>query len=463
MKSLVLKHVGPAAEMEMKDIAPRINLITGDNGLGKTFLLDAAWWAITDSWAAQPFEPEESQRDLATIRFETTYREAGPTLTQVGFDRKSMTWSRPRASQPFKGLALFARADGSFAVWDYLRTPWRKLGSMSLQEKLREAERAGWGDVSALKDSLDPLIGAMAEDWGPASRRATLVLTADEVLKGVEGLVGMESTEKVKCAGLISDLVLWEARKSDAWKRFVKALAALSPSPSWKYRPGKPMFLNSFGEKEVPTVIAESGRPEPILLASSAIRRVVSFAYLVVWALEWHERKSKDFGMEPTADFLLVFDELEAHLHPAWQRTILGSVVTLIRELAGKRARLQLIATTHSPLVLASAEPLFDPTKDALWKLDLEDGQVKLERDNWHKRGDASRWLRSDVFDLATAGSLEAEKVMEKAQLVLATKPIDRKQADEVAAELAKVLPEFDPFLIRWNHFVTKALSEEQR
>ena len=27
------------------ELAPRINLITGDNGLGKSFLLDVAWWA----------------------------------------------------------------------------------------------------------------------------------------------------------------------------------------------------------------------------------------------------------------------------------------------------------------------------------------------------------------------------------------------------------------------------------
>lgn len=456
LKYLKLQHVGPAAEMEMKDIAPRINLITGDNGLGKTFLLDAAWWAITDSWAAQPFEPEESQRDLATIRFETSYKDVGPTRTQAGFDRKSMTWSRTRASQPFKGLALFARADGSFAIWDYLRTPWRKLGSMSPQEKLREVERQGWGDMSVLKNNLDPLLAAMAEDWGPASRRATLVLTADEALKGVEGLVGMESTEKVKCAGLISDLVLWEARKSDAWKRFVKALAALSPSPSWKYRPGKPVFLNSFGEKEVPTVIAESGRPEPILLASSAIRRVVSFAYLVVWALEWHERKSKEHGLEPSTDFLLIFDELEAHLHPAWQRTILGSVVTLIRELAGKRARLQLIASTHSPLVLASAEPLFDVKKDALWKLDLADGEVKLQRDKWHKRGDAGRWLRSDVFDHTPVYSSAAEEAMTAASELLASPSPNADKVDQVTRQLVQALPEFDPFLTRWNMLLTK-------
>jgi recombinational DNA repair ATPase RecF len=32
------------------DLAPRLNLLTGDNGLGKSFLLDVAWWAMTRRW-----------------------------------------------------------------------------------------------------------------------------------------------------------------------------------------------------------------------------------------------------------------------------------------------------------------------------------------------------------------------------------------------------------------------------
>lgn len=41
LESIHLKNVGPAPEMKM-DLAPRLNLITVDNGLGKSFLLDLA-------------------------------------------------------------------------------------------------------------------------------------------------------------------------------------------------------------------------------------------------------------------------------------------------------------------------------------------------------------------------------------------------------------------------------------
>lgn len=56
--------LGLAAHMEI-DFKSRINFLAGDNGLGKSFLLDAAWWALTRTWArrvllphAHPSKPE---------------------------------------------------------------------------------------------------------------------------------------------------------------------------------------------------------------------------------------------------------------------------------------------------------------------------------------------------------------------------------------------------------------------
>ena len=42
LESLHLKNVGPAPEMRFEP-AERLSLITGDNGLGKSFLLDISW------------------------------------------------------------------------------------------------------------------------------------------------------------------------------------------------------------------------------------------------------------------------------------------------------------------------------------------------------------------------------------------------------------------------------------
>lgn len=42
LKSLTRSNVGPASEPTPINFSQRLNLITGDNGLGKSFLLDIA-------------------------------------------------------------------------------------------------------------------------------------------------------------------------------------------------------------------------------------------------------------------------------------------------------------------------------------------------------------------------------------------------------------------------------------
>jgi predicted ATPase len=53
---LGLNNVGPAPELKMQ-LGSRLNVITGDNGLGKSFLLEVAWWALTQTWL-QEINPE---------------------------------------------------------------------------------------------------------------------------------------------------------------------------------------------------------------------------------------------------------------------------------------------------------------------------------------------------------------------------------------------------------------------
>ena len=60
LKELHLKQVGTAPQFEV-EFADRINLFTGDNGLGKTFLLDVAWWVLTGKWADSPAWPQQGQ------------------------------------------------------------------------------------------------------------------------------------------------------------------------------------------------------------------------------------------------------------------------------------------------------------------------------------------------------------------------------------------------------------------
>jgi predicted ATP-binding protein involved in virulence len=103
LEGLRLENVGPAPKMVM-DLAPRLNLITGDNGLGKSFLLDVAWWALTRKWphdlnpmltsgyAARPTDPKKEstisfrlESKVKSVEYKSTYvaRDQAPELTRA--------------------------------------------------------------------------------------------------------------------------------------------------------------------------------------------------------------------------------------------------------------------------------------------------------------------------------------------------------------------------------------------
>ena len=76
VKEVAFREVGPAARLVYRP-NERLNLITGDNSLGKTFLLDSVWWAITGHWLDYPAAPRRNvKRSLPSIR--VTYGASGP-------------------------------------------------------------------------------------------------------------------------------------------------------------------------------------------------------------------------------------------------------------------------------------------------------------------------------------------------------------------------------------------------
>ena len=146
---------------------------------------------------------------------------------------------------------------------------------------------------------------------------------------------------------------------------------------------------------------------------------------------------------------IFLIDELEAHLHPRWPRTILRALLEVVGEMHRGTA-VQIIAATHSPLVLASLEPHFDHETDRLLHLELRDGRVVLEELPWAKEGDVSAWLVSNAFGLIQARSVETERAIEAAEAWMrgdtAALPDDLTTKGSIQKELARVLPSMDPF-----------------
>jgi len=193
----------------------------------------------------------------------------------------------------------------------------------------------------------------------------------------------------------------------------------------------------------------------PVVHASSGIRRIIALAYLLVWAWEEHKQAAKQLGETATSQIIFLIDEIESHLHPSWQRRIVPALLHVMTKLnAG--TNVQLIAVTHSPLIMASVEPLFDEKRDAWFDLDLVGNNVELTRRKFVKQGDVRNWLTSEAFDMKSAYSAEAEKALEEAAQALSDEHFSKEEALALEKRLRAVLSDVDPFWMRWQFVAEK-------
>ena len=151
---------------------------------------------------------------------------------------------------------------------------------------------------------------------------------------------------------------------------------------------------------------------------------------------------------------MIMIDEIEAHLHPKWQRVVLPALLDVTNVLS-KEVSPQMIVATHSPLILASMENIFSDESDKLFHLYLESNKnVRFDETKFIKYGTIDAWLTSDVFELKQARSREGESALEKAKQLLAQSVSDINQILAVHRDLAEVLPPEDKFWPRWLHFM---------
>lgn len=422
LMSLRMVEVGPVKEL-LYEAAPRLNLITGDNALGKTFLLDGVYWSLTGNWPERPLYPRRGvKRDLSRIAphigtgtegdrsqprehvysldrgdwavTERKQNAAGKRGARADRERERAVKEGKQNQRP--GVVIFARHDGSFAVWDVAQGERHREINFDATKVWREF-RADW----------------MA--WSGGGER-------------------------------------FAARRND----LVACAAALSPDPESPLRFGEPYAVP--GESsETPTLEMSYGEV-PITLASAGIRRMLAIAYMLVWSWHRHLLASAERQEPPVSRVVLLVDEGEAHLHPRWQLRIAPA---LIRALDGvvSGANPQLHLATHSPLVMASAEEVFDAETDRLHHLRLADDHlsVVLEQLPFEKLGRIDRWLTSEVFGLLAArGVMAAKAIAEANALQRQQAPVSVGQVQEVHEKLARYLGAIDEYWIRWLSFAKR-------
>ena len=421
LRLLEVQGVGPAKKIVFQP-GERLTLITGDNGLGKTFLLDCAWWALTGKWAGlQAYPTSDTRKNEPVIKFQISGDSESESI-KVSYDWQTQSWKPPKKRPTIPGLLVYAKVDGSFAVWDPAK---EYLASQELGES--------------------------------DSTPRPFVFTRNEVWDGSNITVKGRSVPFIN--GLLEDWVQWQSRPEiSCFNIFKRVLARLSPplqSDLGILIPGEPVRI-PYNSKLIPTIQHNYGSV-PILYASAGVRRVITLAYLIVWAWEEHKIQSNLIRKEPQKRMVILIDELEAHLHPQWQRVILSALLDVREDLATD-LQVQLMVATHSPMIMASVESKFDKKLDKLFLLDLAKSdlltnEIELIQLPFIRQGRIDAWLTSDAFGLGQPRSIEGEQAIQTAKKLQEEDNPKSEAVQKVSDELKKYLAEDDEFWSRWLFF----------
>lgn len=399
IKRLKTFDIGPS-NVDLQ-LGQRLNLLTGDNGLGKSFLFDIIWFAHTRLWLHEidpairggyPAKPNfTDQGQPATIAY-TLKGEKPVTLT---FDQDSLKWKNGQKLQsPKSGLVFYITADGNYCFYDSLRTT----------------------------------------DEQPA-----FLFTEQELWAG--------NKAKYNFKGLEDDLIVWkksiEEQDQKSYQLFLNLFRTLTGDQHADL--GKTVMLDKSGRLTVPTINLSIQRDVPILFASTAIKRILAISYFIAWAYSQHLIFVDTFNKGvPAQDITIIVDELDVHLHPRWQAEIIGALLS-VQSLIKTDHSIQFFTSTHSPVVMVNAESHWDEHQDCWIDIDIINGQVVTQVRPFEKLGKASSYLKGEAFNLASERSKEANEAIEAYSALADGKfTIDNNEFESIIRQLEKTVPYSD-------------------
>ena len=121
-----------------------------------------------------------------------------------------------------------------------------------------------------------------------------------------------------------------------------------------------------------------------------------------------------------------MIDELDLHLHPKWQRKIIGDLTRTF-------PKIQFFATTHSPQVISSAP------SDSLILLTNNSGKIEVSKRN-NSYGLNSNWILKQIMGDESRPKEIQEKINEIEKLIDSDNLEDISKARNKLDELRKIV-----------------------
>jgi energy-coupling factor transporter ATP-binding protein EcfA2 len=185
----------------------------------------------------------------------------------------------------------------------------------------------------------------------------------------------------------------------------------------------------------------------------------LGYRTMIAWVVDLARRLFERYpeSDNPLAEpAVCLVDEIDLHLHPKWQRKIIDF-------LSGRFPNTQFVVTAHSPLVVQAAE---DANIALLERVEVEDGDDYVEIENNPAR--IRNWrvdqiLTSDLFDLDSARPPKADELMQEREEILTKEELtkdDEERLDEIEEELGDLPTGETPDDIEAMNLIRQAARE---
>ena len=325
--SLYFTDFGPFDEVEF-EFDGQVNVFTGPNNSGKTAAL-----LMLGELLVFPFTAPDKLHRSDSPKWKLHYS-AGTKVGSVGGDLPSDPISLVAAYEvightcflPAQRSATDFRASGPSANQD-VEARTEKLTNRIARARPTELRRHGF---EALRDRVRQVTSAVHREL---KRRSDLILT------DASWVDDREIVQRI----IDLDYAAYRQDRPEIRNVIHKIISMVS-----EITEGYPMSFAGVGEDEgglFPRISTPSG-VLPLDVLSQGTQSVIQcVAHLTIGHAAYYDFPV-DLEEKPG---VLLIDEIDAHLHPSWQRRI---IPTLIRHFP----RLQIFCSTHSPLMLAGLE-----------------------------------------------------------------------------------------------------------
>lgn len=321
---IVLKNFKCFEHLEM-DFHPRVNLIVGVNGTGKSSVLEGlrvllgSLFLNVDKYKDKIFCPGISDDDVRLSHLEQQYPvtiHADADIQNFEGDNETLAVSWERSLETKNGSTRHAKAKDM------------KELSLSMQHAIREG-----------KETNIPLVAYYSTDRFKKEKRDIAIEPEGSRLRGYYN--ALDPLTNIK---FFLDLYFTETMAS-LQQGTTSPLLQLVNEAVQKCLDCDSLLFD-IRKNELMYTIRESHEQMPFHLLSDGVRCMLALVMDIAFRCYLLNPHLKEKAAKETNGVVLI-DEIDLHLHPSWQKHV-------VNDLCKAFPHIQFVITTHAPLVISS-------------------------------------------------------------------------------------------------------------